>query len=96
MSDRTLCCCTCGEARRPTQSPVPSINNGTQIVHVADYRSMLPGRWEERPQLLVNVAVWRNGGTDPGRTHICDGCLLVGLREAKRWVDEMVAALERS
>ncbi len=92
--DRTRNCCSCGEPRRPTQAPVPSLNNGTPIVHVADHRPMQEGRWEDRPQLLVNVAIWRNGGTYPGNTHICDGCLLVGLREAKRWVDETIAALE--
>jgi len=56
---------------------------------------MQDGRWESPGgQLLVNVGIWRNGGTDPGNTHICDGCILVGLREAKRWVDETIAALE--
>jgi hypothetical protein len=92
--DRTQHCCTCGEKRRPTQAPVPSLNNGTPIVSMALHRPMLDGRWEDRPQLLVNVGIWRNGGTAPGQTHICEGCLLVGLREAKRWVDDAIDALE--
>lgn len=57
---------------------------------------MQTGRWEDKPQLLVNVGIWRNGGTVPGNTHICDGCLVVALREAKRWVDEMIDALDRN
>lgn len=57
---------------------------------------MRDGRWEDRPQLLVNVGIWRNGGIAPGNTRICDGCLMVGLREAKRWVDATIAALEDS
>jgi len=36
--------------------------------------------------------MWRNGGTDPGKTHICDGCIVVGLRVAKKFVDESLAA----
>ena len=94
MADRTKHCCTCGEKRRPTQAPVPSLNNRMTIVHIAKHRPMLEGRWEDQPQLLVDVVIRRNGGTDIGNTHICDGCLLLGLHEAKRWVDKTIADLE--
>ncbi|WP_349507189.1 hypothetical protein [Agrobacterium pusense] len=51
------------------------------------------GRWEVSPQLLVNVSIWRNGGTAPGQTHMCDECIVVGLKAAKRFVDESLTAL---
>lgn len=93
-ADRTKFCCCCGEPRRTTQSAVASFGNGIEIVHVADHREMKPGRWENSPQLLVGVTIRRNGGTDPGNTHICDGCIVVGLKAVKRFVDESLASIE--
>jgi len=55
---------------------------------------MLDGRWEQSPQLVVSVMLYRNGGTAPGLTHICDGCVLVGLQHAKQFVDSSIAALQ--
>lgn len=92
MSRADHCCC-CGEPRKPTQAPVQSFGNNSEIVTVRDFRELKPGRWEDSPQLLVGVSIYRNGGTDPGRTHICDGCIVVGLRHAKRFVDSSLAAL---
>lgn len=92
-TDRSAHCCLCGALRRPTQKPVDSFGNNVAIVHLADHRPMLDGRWEERPQMLVNVSMWRNGGTAPGQTHICDDCIVVGLKEARRFVDSSLAAL---
>jgi len=91
--DRTLHCCLCGEPRRPTQKPVDSFGNEVRIVHIADHRPLQEGRWEVSPQLLVSVSMWRNGGTDSGSTHICDGCIVVGLRHAKEFVDTSLAQL---
>lgn len=85
--DRSKHCCLCGEPRRPTQAPVEEFGNGLPIIHMDEHRDMKPGRWENSPQLLVNVSMWRNGGTSPGETHMCDGCIIVGLLEAKRFVD---------
>ena len=90
--DRSAHCCLCGEPRRPTQSPVSGFHNDCQIVHIGDHRPLREGRWEDKPQLILNVSMWRNGGTDPGKTHICDGCIVVGLRVAKKFVDESLAA----
>ena len=33
--------------------------------------------------LIINAAIWRNGGSDQKTTHICDDCLRVGLRAIK-------------
>jgi len=81
-------CCLCGEPRKPTQTPVESFGNSDRIVTIKQHRELQAGRWEQSPQLIVNVSFWRNGGTAPGRTHICSGCIIVGLQHAKKFVDE--------
>lgn len=93
---RSAHCCLCGEPRRPTQEPVESFGNGIPVIAMSEHREMKPGRWEESPQMLVSVNMWRNGGTSPGQTHICDGCVIVGLRVAKGFVDRSLAALTGS
>lgn len=87
-------CCLCGAARKPTQQPLGTFSNGTEIVNMAKHRPMLPGRWEASPQLLVSVSMWRNGGVTPGETHMCDDCIAVGLRRAKVFIDAALAALD--
>jgi hypothetical protein len=47
--------------------------------------------FEESPQLIVGVNVYRNGGTD-GEMYVCTECLVVGLRHARKLLDEMLAA----
>lgn len=96
MSDRSLHCCLCGEPRKPTQRPVESFGNDCRIVQIKDHRSLKDGRWEESPQLIVSVSMWRNGGTAPGQTHICDDCIVVGLQHAKQFVDRSLAALAKT
>lgn len=88
-----LICCLCGAPRRPTQAPVESFGNNVQCISMRDHRPMLSGKIETHPQMLVNVCLWRNGGTAYGRTHICEDCLKVGLEEAKRFVDGALNAL---
>jgi hypothetical protein len=95
-ADRSAHCCLCGEPRRPTQAPLESFGNGVRIIQMDEHRPMNPGRWEVSPQMLVNVLMWRNGGTSPGQTHICDGCVLVGLQHAKQFVDQSIEALTRA
>lgn len=90
---RSLHCCLCGEPRRPTQAPVESFGNNCACVTIADHRPLQEGRWESSPQMLVNVSMWRNGGTASGQTHICNGCIVVGLQQAKQFVDASLAAL---
>ncbi|MHC2353367.1 hypothetical protein ACVMB3_002825 [Sinorhizobium meliloti] len=91
--DRSLHCCLCGASRRPTQKPVESFGNNVECLSIKDYRPLQEGRWEASPQLLVGVSMWRNGGTAPGQTHICDACIVVGLKAAKRFVDDALTSL---
>jgi len=91
---RNLNCCMCGEPRRPTQKPIESFGNDCQLVAIGKHRELKEGRWEASGgELIVNVSIWRNGGTDRGNTHICDGCIVAGLQEAKRFVDRSLDAL---
>ena len=92
--DRTQHCCLCGEPRRPTQKPVDSFGNGVECISIGEHRDLKPMRWEDHTQLLVSVSMWRNGGTDHGNTHICDGCIVIGLKAAKRFVDGALAKLQ--
>ncbi|HEL7630554.1 TPA: hypothetical protein UL921_002385 [Stenotrophomonas maltophilia] len=87
-------CCLCGATRRPTQQPVESFGNNTAMLNMAHHRPMLPDRWEKEPQLLVSVSMWRNGGIAKRDTHMCDDCIVVGLLEVKRFVDESLKALD--
>lgn len=43
--------------------------------------------------LIVNAAVWRNGGCN-AETHLCDDCLRVGLRHIKLKVDAALEVIE--
>lgn len=86
-------CCLCGAPRRPTQQAVESFGNGTELVPIHDLKPIGEGAWETKPSLLVNVGMWRNGGTAPGETHICDDCIRLGLEAAKRFVDGALSAL---
>lgn len=80
-------CCLCGNERHAHQPAVESLGMDISCISMKDHRELKPGRWETSPQMLVNVCLWRNGGTAPGATHICDECLIVGLEEAQRFVD---------
>lgn len=86
-------CCLCGEPRRPTQKPVESFGNSGLVVQIAEHRPLHSERWEESPQMIVNVSMWRNGGMASGQTHICDGCIVVGLEHAKAFVDSALQSL---
>lgn len=92
-TDRTKFCCLCGQPRKPTQKPVGEFGNNLEIVRMREYRELKDGRWEQSPQMLVSVSLRRNGGTDYGNTHICDGCIVVGLKVAKRFVDKAISEL---
>ena len=86
-------CCLCGALRKPTQKPVGVFGNDHQIVVIDKHRPMLPDRWEISPQLIVSVSLYRNGGVARGNTHMCDDCIVVGLIEAKRFVDSSIEQL---
>ena len=93
MKDRSAHCCLCGVPRRPTQKPVETFGLSAENIHMNTYRPMLPGRWEDAPQMLATVCLWRNGGTAPGETHMCDACIVVGLTRVKSFVDNALTAL---
>lgn len=93
--DRTKHCCLCGAMRRPPQAPVEVFRNHDLPLLMKDHRPLGDGRWEHSPQLCVNVSLYRNGGVAPGQTHMCDDCIVVGLRQAKAFVDGALEALER-
>lgn len=93
MAPRHAHCCLCGALRRPTQVPVEGFGNNVECLLMKDHRPLQEGRWEESPQMLVSVSMWRNGGTATGQTHICDGCIVVGLKAAKQFVDDALQAL---
>lgn len=88
-------CCLCGAPRRPTQAPVGSFGNNVECLSIADYRPLQNERWEARPQLLINVVMWRNGGVD-SHTHMCDDCIVIGLKAAKKFVDGALEGLTAS
>lgn len=88
MSARNDNCCLCGALRRPTQAPVEGFSNNIECITIGEHCELKEGRWEVNPQMLVSVSMWRNGGTAPGQTHICDECIVVGLKAAKRFVDD--------
>lgn len=89
-------CCQCGAIRKPTQQPVESFGDNDVIV-MERHRQITPVSCNEiSPQLIANFGVWRNGGTDFGRTHICDACIVVGLKNIKARVDAAIEQLSAS
>lgn len=93
MAVRHANCCLCGEPRRMTQAPVESFGC-SECVPIKDHRPLQEGRWEESPQMLVSLQLYRNGGTSRGQTHICDGCFVAGLKVAREFVDRALASLD--
>jgi hypothetical protein len=89
-----ICSC-CGVPRRPTQAPVHSFGNSARLISIREHREIDPTDIEQSPSLTISVSIWRNGGGLTGE-HICDECIVIGLREAKRFVDESLNALQPS
>ncbi|AHB08381.2 hypothetical protein U875_09530 [Pandoraea pnomenusa 3kgm] len=48
--------------------------------------------YEMSPQLIVHVGVYRNGGGAATGEHICNDCLLVGIRHALTALSALVPA----
>lgn len=94
LVSRVMICSCCGAPRRPTQAPVHSFGNShDRSISIRDYREIDPTHIEQSPSLIASVSIWRNGGGLSGE-HICDECIVIGLREAKRFVDRSLAALD--
>lgn len=84
MKDRKQFCATCGTKRTPIQQRRESWG-WTRII-VVDEHKAVSGAWEQSPQLIASAAVYRNGGTSDD-CHLCDECLLIGLRALKETID---------
>jgi len=57
----------------------------SDLVEIQGQRPMQRGAgrlYEQSPQLSVHISVQRNGGGLADREHICNDCLLVGVRHA--------------
>jgi hypothetical protein len=95
-------CCQCGRKRKFTERQMHSYGANVGIIDVFKNGVEKHGTGdplspnEIHPTLLGNVCVFRNGGTDYERTHICARCLLAALRLLKAQVDRDIAALEES
>ena len=83
MNSRSYCHC-CG-APRGISTPQESYSLHDILV-IGEHREIQrhPGQmFEMSPQLIVHVGVYRNGGgTARNSEHICNDCLLVGIRHA--------------
>lgn len=80
MNRRDYCNC-CGAIRG--LSGQQSAYSMHDIVQIADHRKMLRGDerlYEEAPQLIVHVGVYRNGGGASNEEHICSDCLQIGIQ----------------
>lgn len=63
-----------------------------ECVQVEEYKrlSRPPGAcYEQSPQLIAGVGVYRNGGTSEDH-HICNDCLQLGLRYARDRINELL------
>ncbi len=88
-------CNLCGAPRKPTQAPVHVFRNsvGAEFIRIRRFRPKIgKAMIEESPDLMLSISLYRNGGGLPGE-HICDDCIIIGLRHAKRFVDETLTAL---
>lgn len=74
---RNLFCATCGKRRGGLEQQRKSWScTSTPIVP----RREAEGRpWQQTNDLIVMANIYRNGGTDE-TCHLCNACLLVGLR----------------
>ena len=59
---------------------------------MSEFRPLVDGRREQDPSMLLVVQLYRNGGTDE-HSHICDDCVVVGLRQIKEFVDRSLVAM---
>lgn len=91
FASRGEICSCCGAPRRPTQAPVHSFGS-SRLVAVKDHRQIDPTNIEQSPSMIVSVNIWRNGGGLSGE-HVCDDCIVIGLKEAKRFVDLSLSSL---
>lgn len=91
--NRTNYCSCCGALRGlSARNQSYSLHD---IVQVADHRPIQRGDgrlFEMSPQIIVHVSVYRNGGGAATDEHICNDCLLVGIRHALKAFSALVPA----
>lgn len=88
--NRSDYCCCCGALRGlSARNQAYSLHD---IVPVEPHRPMQRGDgrlFELSPQLIVHVGVYRNGGGSADE-HICNDCLMVGIRHALETLQKLV------
>lgn len=90
---RSKFCATCGKPRSPLEVRRESWSLDMPTVLIPRRDDVDGQPWQQTNDLIVNAAVWRNGGT--GETcHLCDDCLRIGLRRIKQDVDEALGIVE--
>lgn len=65
----------------------------SDLVQIQGHRPMQRGNgrfYEQSPQLSVHISVQRNSGGLADREHICNDCLLVGVRHALKTLSALV------
>lgn len=85
-------CCVCGQPRGLAQRRE---SWGLKCPTALIPRSANPEHrpWQITNDVIYSAGVWRNGGADE-KTHICDECLRIGLREIKLHIDELLGSIE--
>ncbi|WP_225547272.1 hypothetical protein [Chromobacterium violaceum] len=95
MMNRSSYCSCCGALRGlSAQNQSYSLHD---IVRVAEHRQIQHGDGrlvEASPQLLVHVGVFRNGGGAATDEHICNACLLLGIRHALSRLNALIPEAE--
>ncbi|PIF29388.1 hypothetical protein CLU88_4317 [Acidovorax sp. 56] len=65
----------------------------TDLVEISAHRLTERGEgrfYEQSPQLSVHFSVQRNGGGLADREHVCNDCLLVGVRHALKILRDLI------
>jgi len=91
--NRSDFCATCGKKRGPLEQLRQSWGTNCTTVLIPRREDVAGKPWQQTNDLIVNAAVWRNGGTDE-TCHLCDDCLRVGLRHIKQVVDAALGVVE--
>lgn len=71
----------------------------SDLVEIQGQRPMQRGDgrlYEQSPQLSVHISVQRNGGGLADREHVCNDCLLVGVRHALKTLSALTATQHKA
>lgn len=85
-----LYCCQCGCPRPLTRER----STGFSLNEVFRMSALKPIQRrpenEIEPGVIASMQIYRNGGTDYGRTHICDDCQRVVLTEIRDRLNDVL------